>query len=71
MPEMDGTEVAQAYREWERANRIKKTRLIAVTAHAMAGDREQVLAQGMDDYITKPVELEDLVDKLRRILSTA
>ncbi|MDK2955747.1 MAG: hypothetical protein PWQ57_1243 [Desulfovibrionales bacterium] len=71
MPEMDGTEVSRAYREWERDNRMKKMRLIAVTAHAMAGDREQIMAEGMDDYVTKPVELNELVDKLRRMLNMA
>jgi CheY-like chemotaxis protein len=71
MPEMDGYESAEVIRrrEKERPGSFKaKSRLhiIAMTANAMQGDRERCLAAGMDDYITKPVEVEELSAALGR-----
>jgi CheY-like chemotaxis protein len=59
---------------WEATRRIKarpETRhipVIALTAHAMAGDREKALAAGCDDFDTKPVELPRLMEKVRALL---
>jgi CheY-like chemotaxis protein len=55
MPDMDGFETTKAIRARER---ISKTHLpiVAMTAHAMSGDRERCLAAGMDSYVTKPVD---------------
>ena len=58
MPEMDGFEAARAIcKHWSSA---EKPRIIAITAYALQGDREKCLDAGMDDYISKPVKLEDL-----------
>jgi signal transduction histidine kinase/CheY-like chemotaxis protein/HPt (histidine-containing phosphotransfer) domain-containing protein len=63
MPEMDGFEATRRIRESEEATGAH-TRIVAMTAHAMAGDRERCLAAGMDDYVSKPLRKEDLLRAL-------
>ena len=65
MPDMDGFEATQRIRDWEK-NRDQHIPIIAMTAHAMQGDRERCLEAGMDDYITKPLEPRVLFSVLDR-----
>lgn len=58
LPEMDGTEVLAWIREDDRVRHVP---VIALTAHAMAGDREKFLAAGFNDYVTKPIVDEDVL----------
>jgi len=62
MPEMDGYETTQAIRQLER---FRSLPIIALTAKAMQGDREKCLESGASDYITKPVDPEQLLSLLR------
>ena len=66
MPGMDGYAAVQKIRELERERQLPHTPIIAMTAHAMQGDRELCLAAGMDDYISKPVNERDLKAVLER-----
>ena len=66
LPEMDGTEVLQWIRSQDELRRIP---VVALTAHAMAGDREKYLREGFDDYVTKPILDEaDLLESIERCL---
>ena len=56
---------------WEATRQIKATRnipIIALTAHAMAGDKEKALIAGCDDYDTKPIELKRLLEKINALI---
>jgi CheY-like chemotaxis protein/HPt (histidine-containing phosphotransfer) domain-containing protein/anti-sigma regulatory factor (Ser/Thr protein kinase) len=65
MPEMSGFEAAHAVREREKGS-DRRLPLIALTAHAMQGDRERCLAAGMDGYLAKPIDVEELIATVER-----
>jgi CheY-like chemotaxis protein len=62
MPEMDGLETTQRIRQHNGTQPV----IIAMTANAMQGDREQCIKAGMNDYISKPVNLEELMKTIER-----
>ena len=65
MPEMDGFETAKVIRErWKNGMH----HIIAVTAHALDGDRKRCIDAGMDDYLSKPVKMEELASAIGRSL---
>jgi two-component system sensor histidine kinase/response regulator len=68
MPEMDGLEATAAIRERETRSGLHQP-IIALTAHAMKGDREKCLAGGMDGYLTKPIRPQELDDILEDYLA--
>ena len=65
MPEMDGLEASRRITSRHAAG--LRPRIVAMTANAMAGDREMCLAAGMDDYITKPIRVDQLVAALMQV----
>jgi CheY-like chemotaxis protein len=67
LPVIDGWEAARQIRA---ADAAAQTPIIALTAHAMAGDREKALEAGCSDYDTKPVEIERLLGKMAALLGT-
>jgi two-component system sensor histidine kinase/response regulator len=68
MPEMDGLEAAVAIRRQERVHGTgAHIPIIALTAHAMSGDREACLAVGMDGFVTKPIRMDDLIREIARV----
>jgi CheY-like chemotaxis protein len=75
MPEWDGFEATRQIRAWEterrqRGEAVWSLRIIALTANAMIGDREACVAAGMDDYLSKPLRLEELAAALARVQAT-
>jgi two-component system cell cycle response regulator DivK len=67
LPRLDGLSATRALK---RAPETSHIPIIAVTAHAMDGDEERCRAAGVDDYDTKPIELDRLLEKMERLLAT-
>jgi CheY-like chemotaxis protein len=70
MPEMDGLQATAEIRAWETP-RGRRTPIIAMTAHAMKGDRERCLQAGMDGYVAKPIRPRDLCEALHTFFPDA
>lgn len=68
LPVIDGWEATQKLKSDPKT---KKIPIIALTAHAMVGDREKALSAGCDDYDTKPIEFTRLLDKMQKLLDAS
>ena len=71
MPEMDGLEATAMIREQELVRKLateKHMPIIAMTAHAMVGDRDRCIAAGMNDYVSKPISADDLFAAIDRVM---
>jgi len=66
MPAMDGYAASAAIRRWEKESGGSRVPIVALTAHALAGQRERALEAGMDDYLSKPFRASSLEAILRR-----
>ena len=64
LPDIDGVRTLRYLREWPETS---ATPVAAVTAQAMKGDRERLLAAGFDDYMAKPIDVQTLADEVRRL----
>ena len=70
MPVLGGLEAAACIRERERiAGCAPRIPIIALTANAMAGDRERCIESGMDEYLTKPIQARDLFATMERVMA--
>ena len=67
MPGMDGLAATRAIRDEEQAKGLGRTLIVALTAHALTGDREKLLAEGFDGYVPKPIDLESLLAEIHRL----
>ncbi|MDP9127211.1 MAG: ATP-binding protein [Pseudomonadota bacterium] len=68
MPELDGINAALAIRAYEAKHNVQRTPILCVTAFSGAKERDKCLESGMDDYLTKPFNPEDLKEKMRALL---
>ncbi|GAA5979794.1 hypothetical protein JCM5350_002051 [Sporobolomyces pararoseus] len=68
MPFMGGMEATQIIRKFEEQNGLERLPIVALTAHAMLGDREKCIQAGMDDYLTKPLRKPDLLAIINKIV---
>jgi len=68
MPNMNGLEATRAIRKLEEASE-RHTPILALTAHAMDGDRERCMEAGMDDYLSKPIHARDLLSKIHTLIA--
>ena len=67
MPKMDGKEAARRIRDFESDEGLANCTIVAITAHAMDGDAEDILAAGIDHYLTKPLKKDALLAHIRQV----
>jgi HPt (histidine-containing phosphotransfer) domain-containing protein len=67
MPEMDGMEATRRIRQREHDLGLLPVHIVAMTANAIQGDREECLAAGMDDYVSKPIRVEALIEAIAKV----
>ncbi|HIO95209.1 MAG TPA: response regulator [Campylobacterales bacterium] len=70
MPVMNGVDATKAILKYEKEHKLKHVPIIAVTANALKGDRERFLAEGMDEYISKPINLKKFIEVLKKFFPT-
>jgi signal transduction histidine kinase/CheY-like chemotaxis protein len=70
MPVMDGVEATHAILKYEKENDIPHIPIVALTANALKGDRERFLSEGLDEYVSKPIEMNELLYVLNKFLSS-
>lgn len=66
MPQLDGYEASRRIRAGDAGDRYRQVPIVAMTAHALKGDRDKCLAAGMDDYLSKPIQFETLAQMLKK-----
>ena len=71
MPEMDGLEATAAIRTLEETSSRRRIPIAALTAHAMTSDRERCVAAGMDGYITKPIDPDELFRTIQALAAVS
>ena len=71
MPVLGGVETTKAIRDRDRFGAKSSIPIIAITAYAMVGDRERIMAAGMNDYISKPINLEELHQVIERVMRSS
>jgi len=69
MPIMDGVEATHAILKYEKENELTHIPIVALTANALKGDRERFLSEGLDEYVSKPIEMNELLYVLNKFLS--
>ncbi len=70
MPVMNGIESTKAILKYEKENNLTHIPIVAVTANALIGDRERFLAEGLDEYISKPIDLKKFISVLKKFFPT-
>ncbi|KAG8920497.1 hypothetical protein FRC02_000874 [Tulasnella sp. 418] len=71
MPFMGGMEATELIRAYEVEQKLERTPIIALTAHAMIGDRERCLQAGMDEHVTKPLRRADLINAIAKLVRSS